>query len=270
MDNDRDMMTDQNGRNMPVMPGTDVYDANGDKVGTVQEFNPQANCIVVQKGLIFTKDLYIPMNAIDGRDDNGLYLNLTKDDLKDDRFASPPDYTAGTTTATTTGTTTGTTNARDADILNRGDQYRETSGDRDMNVPVREEELTVDKERRQVGEARIHKNTVEEQQSLNVPVTQERVTVDRVPVDKDLPADQVNATNLNDKDITIPVMGEDVTVEKRPRVKEELHIHKEPYTETEHVADTVRKERVQVEGVDDQGNVLDRSDNLNRDTDTNP
>jgi uncharacterized protein (TIGR02271 family) len=263
MNNDRDMMN-QSGRNMPVMPGTDVYDANGDKIGKVQEYNPQANSIVVQKGIIFTKDLYIPLSAIDSRDDNGLYLNLTKDQLKDDRFASPPAYSPGTA-ATTATTATAATGARDADILNRDE--------RDVNVPVREEELTVDKERRKVGEARIHKDTVEEQQSVNVPVTQERVTVDRVPVDKDLPPDQMNAANLNDKDISIPVMGEDVVVEKQPRVKEELHIRKEPYTETARVDDTVRKERVRLEGVDDQGDPVNPNDpnaNLNRDTDTNP
>lgn len=262
MNNDRDMMN-QSGRNMPVTPGTDVYDSSGDKIGTVEEYNPQANCIVVQKGIIFTKDLYIPLTAIDSRDNDGLYLNLTKAQLKDDRYANPPAYSAETTTTATT-MATGATGARDADILSRDE--------RDVNVPVREEELTVDKQRGKVGEARIHKDTVEEQQSLNVPVTEERVTVDRVPVDKDLPADQANATNWQDKDVSIPVMGEDVIVEKQPRVKEELRIHKEPYTETEHVADTVRKERVQLEGVDDQGNPINPNDpnaNLNRDEDTN-
>ena len=261
MNNDRDMMN-QSGRNMPVTPGTDVYDASGDKIGTVQEYNPQANCIVVQKGIIFTKDLYIPLSAIDSRDSDGLYLNLTKDQLKDDRFANPPTYSETTTTT-------------DDDILNRGATTDRMTQDRTMDVPVREEELTVEKERRKVGEARVHKDTVEEQQSLNVPVNQERVTVDRVPVDKDLPADQANATNWNDRDVTVPVMGEDVTVEKRPRVKEEVRIHKEPATETAHVDDTVRKERVRVEGVDDNGNPVNPIDpndpnaRLNRDRDTN-
>ena len=266
MNNDRDMMN-QSGRNMPVTPGTDVYDASGDKIGTVQEYNPQANCIVVQKGIIFTKDLYIPLSAIDSRDSDGLYLNLTKDQLKDDRFANPPAYSTTDTATNTAYTAPAAGVTTDSDILNRSDQNR------DVNVPVREEELTVDKTRRQVGEARIHKDTVEERESLNVPVHEERVTVDRVPVDKDLPADQMNAANLNDKDISIPVMGEDVVVEKQPRVKEELRIHKEPYTETEHVADTVRKERVRLEGVDDQGNPINPNDpnaNLNRDTDKNP
>jgi uncharacterized protein YrrD len=108
MDNDRDMMN-QTGGNMPVTPGTDVYDASGDKIGTVQEYNPQANCVVVKKGMIFTKDLYIPLNAIDSRASDGLYLNLTKDQLKDDRYSNPPTY-SGTATATST---------TDDDIVNR-------------------------------------------------------------------------------------------------------------------------------------------------------
>jgi uncharacterized protein (TIGR02271 family) len=265
MNNDRDMMN-QSGRNMPVTPGTNVYDATGDKIGTVEEYNPQADCIVVQKGIIFTKDLYIPLSAIDSRDSDGLYLNLTKDQLKDDRYANPPTYseTTGASAAATTTTT-------DDDILNRGAR-RDTTTDRTMDVPVREEELTVDKQRRQVGEARIHKDTVEEQQSLNVPVNEERVTVERVPVDKDLPDEQANAADWQNRDVTVPVMGEDVTVEKRPRVKEEVRIHKEPVTETEHVADTVRKERVRVEGVDEHGNPVNPNDpntGRNRDRDTN-
>ena len=128
MNNDRDRMMNQSGRNMPVTPGTDVYDANGDKVGTVQEFNPQANCIVVQKGMIFTKDLYIPINAIDGRDDKGVYLSLTKDDLKDDRFASPP-------------TSSGAGAMTDSDIVDQNNYpYRDEQG----NVVDRRPDLNPD------------------------------------------------------------------------------------------------------------------------------
>ena len=113
---------------MPVTPGTDVYDANGDKVGTVQEFNPQANCIVVQKGMIFTKDLYIPINAIDGRDDKGVYLSLTKDDLKDDRFSSPP-------------TSSGAGAMTDSDIVDQNTYpYRDEQG----NVVDRRPDLNPD------------------------------------------------------------------------------------------------------------------------------
>jgi stress response protein YsnF len=51
------------------------------------------------------------------------------------------------------------------------------------------------------------------------------------------------------------VMGEQVYTEKRTNVRDELHLHKRPVTDTEQVFDTVRKERVNVEGVDEQGHV---------------
>ncbi len=156
------------------------------------------------------------------------------------------------------------------DVAGRGDRF---SRDQDVNVPVREEELTVDKQRGEVGRAAVHKDVVEEQQSVNIPVTHERVEIERVPVDKDLPDAGVSAQNWQDKDIVMSVMGEEVVTEKRPRVKEEIRIHKEPVTETRQVSDTVRKERVNVEGVDEQGEPLGRRADEDSDTDdldTNP
>ena len=44
MYNDPNMMN-QSGGNTSIAPGTDVYDVNGDKVGSVQQFLPQANCL---------------------------------------------------------------------------------------------------------------------------------------------------------------------------------------------------------------------------------
>jgi uncharacterized protein (TIGR02271 family) len=46
-------------------------------------------------------------------------------------------------------------------------------------------------------------------------------------------------------------MGEDAVVQKRPVVKEEVRLRKDIVTEQEQVSDTVRKERVTVDGVED-------------------
>ncbi len=244
-------------RQAPIAPGTDVYDINGDKVGSVEQFNPEAGYLMVQKGLLFIKDLYIPTNAIERITTDGVRLSLSKDELKEDRYTAPP--MMGATAA-----------MADTDVAGRGDRF---SRDQDVNIPVREEELTVDKQRGEVGRAAVHKDVVEEQQSVNIPVTHERVEVERVPVDKDLPDEGVSATNWQDKDIIMPVMGEEVVAEKQPRVKEEIRIHKEPVTETERVSDTVRKERVNVEGLDEQGEPLGRRADRDLDADdldTNP
>lgn len=234
-------------RQAPIAPGTDVYDTNGEKIGSVQQYHPEAGYMLVQKGVFFIKDLYIPINAIERSTTDGIRLTLSKDDLKEDRYAAPPtDYTSAAMTGT--------------NVTGRSDQ--------DVIIPVREEELTVDKRREEVGRAAIHKDTVEEEQSVNIPVTHERVEIERVPVDEEMPTGEASAQSWQDKDIVIPVMGEEVVAEKQPRVKEELHIHKEPVTETERVSDTVRKERVNVEGLDEHGEPLDRR--ADQDLDTNP
>jgi len=244
-------------RQATIAPGTDVYDTNGDKVGSVQESHPETGYLMVQKGILFVKDLYIPINAIERITTDGIRLGLSKDELKEDRYTAPPVMGS---TASSAGT----------DVAGRSDRF---SRDQDVNVPVREEELTVDKQRGEVGRAAVHKDVVEEQQSVNIPVTHERVEVERVPVDKDLPDEGVSAQNWQDKDIVMPVMGEEVVTEKRPRVKEEIRIHKEPVTETKRVSDTVRKERVNVEGVDEQGEPRGRRTDQDVDADdldTNP
>ena len=93
MYNDPNMMN-QGGGNASIAPGTDVYDVNGDKVGSVQQFMPQANCLLVEKGMLFKKDVYIPISAIASTGVDGVRINLSKDDLKNDRYASPPTATS--------------------------------------------------------------------------------------------------------------------------------------------------------------------------------
>lgn len=79
-----------------ITPGTDVYDVHGEKVGTVQLYDPRANCIVTQKGAaIFTQEIYIPTANIERTTTDGIYLDLSKDDLKQDRYSAPPDGMAG-------------------------------------------------------------------------------------------------------------------------------------------------------------------------------
>jgi len=132
-----------------------------------------------------------------------------------------------------------------------------TTNDTDIRVPVVEEELVVGKRQEELGRVRIHRDVVEEQQSVDVPLQRERVTVERVAVSG------TTDTNLNDafreQDIDVPVMGEEAVVGKRVHEVEEVRLRKESVTEQQQVSDTVRKERVIVDGVDDQGTTTNRT-----------
>jgi len=245
-----------------IPTGTTVYDSAGDKVGTVAGYDSQAGYFLVEKGWLFIKDIYIPTSAIARADEEAVFLTLLKDDLKQARYVNPPntgnvtvptDY--GTSAPTIYGDTSPETTPSTAyDTAN--EDFTNQSGD--IRVPVREEELVTETRRTEQGRVRIHKDVVEEDQTVTVPVRRERVTVERVPYTGDvdqtaLGKDALDKETFTDRDIDVPVMGEEVVVGKRVRRVEEVRVHKDAVTEQQQVSDTVRKERVDVDGVDDQG-----------------
>ncbi len=97
---------------------------------------------------------------------------------------------------------------------------------------------------------RIHKEVMAEQQSVPVTRQHEEAVVERAPVSGVTDVDVSNA--FREWDIDVPVMGEEAVVGKRVREVEEVRLRKEAVTEQQQVSDTVRKERVIVDGVEDQ------------------
>ena len=70
--------------------GTEVFDVTGEKVGTVIAQDPQAGYLVVQNGWLFAHELYVPFAFVVSQDGTGLFLTLSRDELKDDRWKVPP------------------------------------------------------------------------------------------------------------------------------------------------------------------------------------
>lgn len=118
--------------------------------------------------------------------------------------------------------------------------------EREIEVPVTEEEIVAETREVERGSVRVHKDVVEEERTIEVPVTEEDVNVTRRKVDREIDPDR----HEFGEDVTVPVMGEEVEVEKTARVVEEIEIHREPQTRTEQVTDTVRREEVRIEGED--------------------
>ncbi len=225
-----------------IQTGTDVVGSDGDKVGEVVAVHE--SYVVVEKGFFFPSDYYIPTSAVANYDGDKLYLNVTKDQALDQGWDTEPTgaVATGTNTDATAGTdadTTASTVGRDADYETRP----ATAGDT-INVPVQEEELTATRREVDRGSVRVEKYVVEEEQTLDVPVTEERVTVNRRTVDREATADD---TAFEGGSIDVPVRGEEVDVQKRARVTEEVEISKEAVGRTEQVSDTVRREEVRVD-----------------------
>jgi hypothetical protein len=133
MEYDKDQLQNDQG-NAPIVSGTPVYDAAGDKIGDVVEHDPQSGQLILQKGWLFPRDVYVPTSAIQRMTTDGIYLSVTKDEVQSHNWESAPDQTgggqgAGADTDTMGGGLRGDTLARDIDdqaslpLDNRGADY---------------------------------------------------------------------------------------------------------------------------------------------------
>ncbi len=96
---------------------------------------------------------------------------------------------------------------------------RAAGGD-EQRMSVSEEELRVRTEQRQAGEVDVRKHVETERVRESVPVTREEVSIDRRP----LAADAGRDAEIGEQTIRVPVNAEEVVVEKRAVVKEEIVI----------------------------------------------
>jgi uncharacterized protein (TIGR02271 family) len=114
-----------------------------------------------------------------------------------------------------------------------------------QTIQLREEELTARKQQVEAGEVRLHKEVVTETKNIEVPVTREEVVIERRPAGA-VAATDAQFTN-GDETIRIPVMEEQVTVQKTPVVTEEVTVGKRQVTENRQFTDTVQREEARID-----------------------
>lgn len=230
--------------NAQLVNGTPVYDSNDDKVGDVSQYQPGDGYFIMTKGFFFPKDLYVPMNAITRATTDGVYLNLTKDQIKNQSWDNPPTQT-GTNAMYGQGTAPDTT-GRTTQTAQQG---------RQIDVPVAEEELVARKQREQIGDVKVRKDVTEQPESIEVPVSREEVHVQEAPASGQAAGD-IPDDAFQDRTINVPVYGEQVDVEKKPRVTGEVEVDKTRVTQDKRFTDTVKREDVEVDGPGDQKRVF--------------
>ncbi len=242
--------------NQQITEGTTVYDAAGEKIGRVRGSDAQGGYLDVEKGWLFPKDVYIPLSAIARSDADGVYLTLYKDDLSANTYAQPPQG-GGMRTTQTVETMTAAPRAQGV----TGTQATSATGD--VVVPEYEEELVAGTRQEQIGDVHVHKDVVTEQESVPVTLRREEVTVERVPVDQAVDGGATRDT-FQGQDIDVPVMGEEAVVGKQVHETEEVRLRKQAVTEQQQVTDTVRKERVVVDGADGADGTLETEKDTTR------
>jgi len=134
----------------------------------------------------------------------------------------------------------------------------------DQVIPLREERLQTSKQMVVSGEVRIHRRVIIEERTITVKVAREEVIVEQVSfADGEQAAASVDANskivNLNPGEtLHIPVREEQVFLEKRPIIKEEVVITKQLVQKVKRISETIQKE---VPRLEREGDVHIRTDN---------
>jgi uncharacterized protein (TIGR02271 family) len=126
--------------------------------------------------------------------------------------------------------------------------------DVETRIPVIEERLNVQK-KESMREATITKEPVTEKKTVEVPVMHEEVIMERRPAGETT-STATEGPVQSRTEVKVPLKKEEVEVTKQSYVKEEISVKKKPVTETRQESEEVTSERVNVSGssstVDDE------------------
>ena len=94
---------------------------------------------------------------------------------------------------------------------------------------------------------RVRKRVRVDREQIEVPTRHEEVSVERVPG-----SGKASAAGIGEDEVVVPVTEEEIVVEKRPVVKEEVRIKKDVVEDTEVVEEDVRREEIDIEDQTDR------------------
>ena len=244
--------------------GTDVYTADGDKIGSVGQvyLDDQSGApewVTVKTGLFGTKESFVPLAeaALNG---DRVEVPFGKDQVKDaprvdaDGDLSPAEedrlYTYyGLSSTGGRPTDTGYDSSFDRDATYRQDSGHDTSGPSTDDAMTRSEERLVAGTRTdEVGKARLRKYVVTEQQQVTVPVTREEVTLDREPITDANVGSALDGPAISEEEHELTLHAERPVVDTEAVPVERVRLGKQTVTKQESVSGEVRKEQIEFDG----------------------
>lgn len=117
----------------------------------------------------------------------------------------------------------------------------------DAVVPVLAEELDIQKRAVQTGGVRVHRRVLEYEEEFETPLIRQHLDIRRVVMNQDvagpLPVRQEGDT------IIVPIVEEVLVVEKRFRLKEEVHMTRRSFEELHRETVVVRRQEAEIERI---------------------
>jgi uncharacterized protein (TIGR02271 family) len=234
-----------------VRVGMKAISNRGENLGRVLSRSDQG--FIIEKGVFFPKDYLLRYEYItDIRGDQVIYA---LDDLRvaersarpvadaasvgavpepPRRVAAAPAPAAADVRA---GTGSPVARRRGADL----------DADQELRVPLRDEELMVEKVNRESGHVRIHKSVRVEEKHITVPVMREELVVEHLPPGQARGAAAAGDDLFQEGTIDVTLHEEEIHVSKRPVVREELRVRKVAHEEQRDASASLRHEEAQIQ-----------------------
>src|SRR5215217_1258003 len=265
--------------------GYEVYDRNGEKIGKVDDLfvdeNDQPEYLGVKMGFLGLEGTSLIPWELTRADEQGRRIEVSVDkaqvkegpSFNDDRDITPEyeervyshyglqraqangdrggygEYYGDEAGKVGPGMREGDTETGEFRGHSEDDEGVNQSGTSDLEdedelrVQRSEEELRAGTREREAGALRVRKRVRTDREQVRVPTRHEEVSVERVPVE----GREASGAEIGEDEIVMPVTEEEVVVEKRPVVKEEIRVRKDVVEDEEVVEEDVRKEEVDVE-----------------------
>jgi len=271
----------------PQLFGDEVLDRYGERVGKVGQIyldavTGQPAWATVRTGLFGLKESFVPLGQAQVTGDT-LRLPITKDEVKgaprvdaDARQMSPHDEAElyqyyglkydkprpdGQRADGQRGAGQLGADGRRTDGQGAGARWPDGQTARgDAAMTRSEERLTVGTEPAEIGQVRLRKYVVTEQQQVSVPVRHEEVRLEREPITDANREQALSGPQFTESEHVETLHGERPVVGTEVHPVERVRLAKETVTDHETVSGKVRKERIEVQ--DDPGLLTDEEREL--------
>jgi uncharacterized protein (TIGR02271 family) len=220
-----------------------AFNENGEKLGKVTTLFEDG--FSIEKGLFFPRDYSVSYDDVMEVHDTDMIVNL--------HSRESGEKAAGPMAGEGIGVSGGKAYAAGwnrMEELNRGAE---------VEIPLREEELRVEKTESQKSEVHLRKFVHTEDKTMTIPVKSEELVIERTHPAEAIQTPPADEMAFKEEDITIPLMEERVEVLTSQHIRETVHLKKEPHMENQEVKGTVRIEDVEVD-TKDKGAVREKRD----------
>ncbi len=255
--------------------GADVYDTDGDKVGSagqvyLDDETGAPEWVSVRTGLFGTKESFVPLQDATLTGDRlevpfgtSQIKNAPRIDADGDLSPAEEDelYTYYGV-ASTGGRPTGTAGTADRDRDHDGvfDDVQGRTVGRDTSGPTTDDAMTRSEEHlvagtrtEEVGRARLRKYVVTEQQRVDVPVSREEVRLEREPITDATIDRAMDGPAISEAEHEVTLHAERPVVSTEAAPVERVRLGKETVTEQQTVGGEVRKEQIELVEDADRG-----------------